>query len=340
MARSHKNLVAKSAGKSKAVQTKSSSKAKPAAKKPAAKPAKPAAKTIVAPVAKVTTKPVAKTPVKPTAKASTKVAVKPAAKSTAKPTGKPTGKPAGKPAPKAPPVLNAGAARAKALAEARAEAARIEAEKKRVPKLVRATPEALRERLAPKLTPGGKPVKVKPAPEVRPLGVLPQESIAKVKSSGGRVIIPMTPRVEAAPAAPAAKSEERLSKADLRYFEDRLLKERRRIMGEMGHLESTILKVNPRDSAGETAINVAEAGSDSLDREVSFDIASKEGRFLREITDALSRIYNGVYGICESSGKSIARARLEALPWARYTVQEQENIERMQRAGRMAIEDE
>ena len=332
MARSHKNLVAKSAGKSKAVQTKSSSKAKPAAKKPAAKPAKPAAKTIVAPVAKVTTKPVAKTPVKPTAKAPTKVAVKPAAKPTAKPTGKP--------APKAPPVLNAGAARAKALAEARAEAARIEAEKKRVPKLVRATPEALRERLAPKLTPGGKPVKVKPAPEVRPLGVLPQESIAKVKSSGGRVIIPMTPRVEAAPAAPAAKSEERLSKADLRYFEDRLLKERRRIMGEMGHLESTILKVNPRDSAGETAINVAEAGSDSLDREVSFDIASKEGRFLREITDALSRIYNGVYGICESSGKSIARARLEALPWARYTVQEQENIERMQRAGRMAIEDE
>jgi DnaK suppressor protein len=328
MARSHKNLVAKSAGKSKAVQTKSSSKAKPAAKKPAAKPAKPAAKTIVAPVAKVTTKPVAKTPVKPTAKAPTKAAVKPAAK------------PAGKPAPKAPPVLNAGAARAKALAEARAEAARIEAEKQRVPKLVRATPEALRERLAPKLTPGGKPVKVKPAPEVRPLGVLPQESIAKVKSSGGRVIIPMTPRVEAAPAAPAAKSEERLSKADLRYFEDRLLKERRRIMGEMGHLESTILKVNPRDSAGETAINVAEAGSDSLDREVSFDIASKEGRFLREITDALSRIYNGVYGICESSGKSIARARLEALPWARYTVQEQENIERMQRAGRMAIEEE
>ena len=332
MARSHKNLVAKSAGKSKAVQTKSSSKAKPAAKKPAAKPAKPAAKTIVAPVAKVTAKPVAKTSAKPTAKAPTKPAVKPAAKPTAKPTGKP--------APKAPPVLNAGAARAKALAEARAEAARIEAEKKRVPKLVRATPEALRERLAPKLTPGGKPVKVKPAPEVRPLGVLPQESIAKVKSSGGRVIIPMTPRVEAAPAAPAAKSEERLSKADLRYFEDRLLKERRRIMGEMGHLESTILKVNPRDSAGETAINVAEAGSDSLDREVSFDIASKEGRFLREITDALSRIYNGVYGICESSGKSIARARLEALPWARYTVQEQENIERMQRAGRMAIEDE
>ena len=332
MARSHKNLVAKSAGKSKAVQTKSSSKAKPAAKKPAAKPAKPAAKTIVAPVAKVTAKPVAKTSAKPTAKAPTKPAVKPAAKPTAKPTGKP--------APKAPPVLNAGAARAKALAEARAEAARIEAEKKRVPKLVRATPEALRERLAPKLTPGGKPVKVKPAPEVRPLGVLPQESIAKVKSSGGRVVIPMTPRVEAAPAAPAAKSEERLSKADLRYFEDRLLKERRRIMGEMGHLESTILKVNPRDSAGETAINVAEAGSDSLDREVSFDIASKEGRFLREITDALSRIYNGVYGICESSGKSIARARLEALPWARYTVQEQENIERMQRAGRMAIEDE
>ena len=185
----------------------------------------------------------------------------------------------------------------------------------------------------------GKPIKVKPLPEVRPLGVLPAESMAKVKPSGGRVIIPMAPRTEVRPMV-VAKAEERLTKADLKYFEERLLKERARIMGELGHLESTIIKVNPRDAAGETMVPTAEAGSDSLDREVSFDIASKEGRLLREITDALARIYNGVFGVCESSGQPIARARLEALPWARFTVQEQENIERMQRAGRLAIEEE
>ncbi len=250
------------------------------------------------------------------------------------------------PAAKAPATLNAGAARAKELAEkkraeaaAAAAAAAALAEKNRVPRLVRATPEALRAQQAPKVGPGGKPIKVKPLPEVRPLGVLPLESMAKVKATGGRVIIPMAPRADARPVV-VAKAEERLTKADLKYFEERLLRERARIMGELGHLESTIIKVNPRDAAGESLVPTAEAGSDSLDREVSFDIASKEGRLLREITDALARIYNGVYGVCESSGQPIARVRLEALPWARFTVQEQENIERMQRAGRLTVEDE
>ena len=111
----------------------------------------------------------------------------------------------------------------------------------------------------------------------------------------------------------------------------------------MGHFENTLLKVNPRDSSGDVggySFHMADAGTDSMEREISFDIASKEGRFMREIDDALRRIYNGVYGICEASGVPIPRARLEALPWARYTVHEQENIEKQQRAGRLAKEEE
>ena len=341
MVQVRKNVVARSAVKGRGAELKASAKTKPAAKKPAPKAAKPAARTVVAPVAKAGSKvapkkPIAKAPVK----AAPKVAAKPIAKAPAKPVAKTPAKSA---APKGPAPLNAGAARAKELAEKkRAEAAAAAAalaEKNRVPRLVRATPEALRAQNAPKIGPGGKPIKAKPLPEVRPLGVLPIESMAKVKPSGVRVVIPMAPRVESRPMV-VAKPEERLTKADLKYFEERLLKERARIMGELGHLESTIIKVNPRDAAGETLVPTAEAGSDSLDREVSFDIASKEGRLLREITDALARIYNGVFGVCESSGQPIARARLEALPWARFTVQEQENIERQQRAGRLAIEDE
>ncbi len=349
MVQVRKNVVARSAVKGRGAELKASAKTKPAAKKPAPKATKPAARTVVAPVAKAGSKvapkkPVAKAPVKPApkvaAKPVAKAIAKPAVKAPAKPVAKTSAKPA---APKGPAPLNAGAARAKELAEKkRAEAAAAAAalaEKNRVPRLVRATPEALRAQNAPKIGPGGKPIKAKPLPEVRPLGVLPVESMAKVKPSGVRVVIPMAPRVESRPMV-VAKPEERLTKADLKYFEERLLKERARIMGELGHLESTIIKVNPRDAAGETLVPTAEAGSDSLDREVSFDIASKEGRLLREITDALARIYNGVFGVCESSGQPIARARLEALPWARFTVQEQENIERQQRAGRLAIEDE
>ena len=64
---------------------------------------------------------------------------------------------------------------------------------------------------------------------------------------------------------------------------------RARIAGEMGHLESSLLKVNPRNQSGQTGdytFNMADAGTDSMEREISFDIASKEGRLLREIDDA------------------------------------------------------
>ncbi len=130
-----------------------------------------------------------------------------------------------------------------------------------------------------------------------------------------------------------------MTQDDLNHFEQRLLEARARITREMGHLESTVLKVNPRDAAGELSgysYHMADAGTDSMEREKAFDIASKEGRLLLEIDDALRRLYNGTYGICEVSGKPIGRARLEALPWARLSLDEQEKLEKEQRAGRSA----
>src|SRR5262245_48809592 len=315
MAIVRKKLAAKPASKPRdSLVLKSPGKGKPAPKKPGAKPpAKDAAKTVVKPVLKSNARPPAK------------------------------------PAPKAPPALNKGAAAAKALAEARAAAAaKALAESKRVPKLVPATPNAIRPGAARTAPAKGKSAP-KPPAEVRPLGVLPPESMAKTKPAPttSRVVIPPKPPTAPArppaPAKPGPKGEERLNDDDLKYFENRLLEERARIMGEMGHLESTILKVNPRDSAGEVggySFHMADAGTDSMEREISFDIASKEGRLLREIDDALRRIYNGVFGICEASGKPIARARLEALPWARYTIEEQHNMEMKQRAGRLVKEEE
>jgi RNA polymerase-binding transcription factor DksA len=295
-------------------------KGKPAAKKPAVKPApKPAAKPVV--------KPAAKSVVKPAAKAG------------------PAAKPSAKPAPKAPPVLNKGAAAAKAMAEKRA-AERAAAEARRAPRLVPATPGAVRPGASKAVPAKGKSAP-RPAPEVRPLGVLPPEAMAKSRPSPShsRVVIPT--RTSAAPPAgtprASGRGDDRLTEADLKHFEQRLLEERARIMREMGHFEDTLLKVNPRDSAGDVggySFHMADAGTDSMEREISFDIASKEGRLMREIDDALRRIYNGVYGICEASGQTIPRARLEALPWARYTVKEQENVERQQRAGRLTKEEE
>ena len=317
MATHRKNLTAKPAIRSKGLALKSSGKGKPAAKKPSKSSSSSTSRPIVKP--------------------NVKGAAKPAARAGAKPAPKPKG----------PPVLNKGAAAAKALAEARAAAAAKAAEAaKRPPKLVPATPNAIRPGAARAVPAKGKSAPRPPA-EVRPLGVLPPEAMARSKPLPVKPRVMIPDRSTPAPARPSApsraKGDDRLNDDDLKHFESRLLEERARIMREMGHLESTLLKVNPRDSAGEVggySFHMADAGTDSMEREISFDIASKEGRLLREIDDALRRIYNGVYGICEASGASISRARLEALPWSRYTLQEQESMERKQRAGRLVKEEE
>ena len=104
----------------------------------------------------------------------------------------------------------------------------------------------------------------------------------------------------------------------------------------MGHLENTVLKVNQRDSSGDLSgysFHMADAGTDAMEREKAFLFASAEGRTLMEINEALRRLYRGEYGICESCGQPIARARLEAMPNARLCVSCKEKEERTQRGA-------
>lgn len=308
---------------------------KSAAKKPARPAARPARAAKPAP--KPAGKPVpAKAAHKPTvAKASARPAARPPAK-----------REASKPAPRGVPARAASARPAAAAPKAAGKGAPPARGVKPAPG-GKAVPAGKAGGKAAAAVPAKplKPIKIKlvpaPPPSVRPIGVLPPEAMAKTTNKLPRPAAPTRPMPKrpATPAKPTKESmsDKGLTEADLKHFEQRLLQERARILKEMGHLESTVLKVNPRDSAGELSgysFHMADAGTDSMEREKAFDIASKEGRLLMEIDAALGRLYRGEYGVCEASGKPISRARLEALPWARYTVEEQEKLEREQRAGR------
>ncbi len=72
----------------------------------------------------------------------------------------------------------------------------------------------------------------------------------------------------------------------------------------------------------------ADAGSDAYDRDFALNLLSQEQDALHEIEEALKRIDYGTYGICEISKKKIINARLEATPFARFTVECQAQIER------------
>jgi len=74
----------------------------------------------------------------------------------------------------------------------------------------------------------------------------------------------------------------------------------------------------------------ADAGSDAYDRDFALSILSQEQNSLYEIDEALKRINDGTYGVCEISNKQISRARLEARPFTRFTVECQAELEKRQ----------
>jgi len=79
----------------------------------------------------------------------------------------------------------------------------------------------------------------------------------------------------------------------------------------------------------------ADAGSDAYDRDFALSLLSQEQDALYEIDQALKRIDLGTYGVCEMSAKPISHARLEAIPFARFTVECQSQLEKQNKASRV-----
>jgi len=82
-------------------------------------------------------------------------------------------------------------------------------------------------------------------------------------------------------------------------------------------------------------LHQADAGSDAYDRDFALSLLSQEQDALFEIDEALKRLAKGTYGVCEMSGKNIPKARLEARPFARFTVECQNEIEKKNRFSRI-----
>ena len=86
-----------------------------------------------------------------------------------------------------------------------------------------------------------------------------------------------------------------------------------------------------KESAQEMAgysLHMADSGTDNFDRDFALSLLSSDQDAVYEIEEALKRIEKKTYGICELTGKPIPRARLEAIPWTRFTVDAQAQLER------------
>lgn len=82
--------------------------------------------------------------------------------------------------------------------------------------------------------------------------------------------------------------------------------------------------------------DVFDAALDSAQDEISSQLAEVESRELAQIEDALERMRNGTYGICDVTGKPIPLARLQALPYATMCIEAQREAEKQGSMGRQA----
>jgi RNA polymerase-binding protein DksA len=129
--------------------------------------------------------------------------------------------------------------------------------------------------------------------------------------------------------APQTKKK-RLTAAEIEYFKQALLQKRREIVGDVNEMEDEALKKPRLDASGDLSsmpIHMADLGTDNYEQEFALGLMDSERKLLREIDDALQRIEQGTYGICEGTGKPIPKARLKAQPWARHCVQYARMIE-------------
>jgi RNA polymerase-binding transcription factor DksA len=121
----------------------------------------------------------------------------------------------------------------------------------------------------------------------------------------------------------AAAAEPKKVKAEWQKYYNRLLELREQLLHQMNGLA--------KDSAQEMpgySLHMADSGTDNFDRDFALSLLSSDQDAVYEIEEALKRIEKKTYGVCELTGKMIPKTRLNAIPWTRFTVGAQAQLER------------
>lgn len=120
----------------------------------------------------------------------------------------------------------------------------------------------------------------------------------------------------------APVSRKGFSKKDLEHFKVIILEKRKEILEELESLKSTMMDVTTGqyEIENSTYSSHMEQGTDAMEREKTFLFASREGKFLNYLDDALKRIEKGTYGFCTECGNLMDKERLEAVPHAHQCI--------------------
>ncbi|HEY9250971.1 MAG TPA: TraR/DksA C4-type zinc finger protein, partial [Rariglobus sp.] len=135
---------------------------------------------------------------------------------------------------------------------------------------------------------------------------------------------------------PAPDDSEEIPEKFRRYYR-LLLDLRNHLTGQIDTHSEETLKRSSKDDAGDLSSygqHMADAGTDTFDRDFALSLVSSEQEALSEVEAAVKRIKDGTYGLCEITQKPIAKERLLAVPFTRYSAEAQKNIERNRHRSR------
>ena len=108
---------------------------------------------------------------------------------------------------------------------------------------------------------------------------------------------------------------------ELEHFREVLLAKRRELVGDMSQMEREALRSAAGTNLSNLPLHMADMGTDNYEQEFTLGLVEKDRVLLREINQALAKIQDGTFGICEGTGKPINRARLDIMPWARFSIE-------------------
>jgi len=123
----------------------------------------------------------------------------------------------------------------------------------------------------------------------------------------------------------------KFTKKELEYFRQLILKMKDKLLEGIKHISEDTLKKSQKDAAGDISgytYHMADVASDTYDREFSLGLASNEREALYELDDAIKKIDEGTFGICEECKSLITKTRLKAVPYARLCLKCQEKKEK------------
>lgn len=126
---------------------------------------------------------------------------------------------------------------------------------------------------------------------------------------------------------PAGAKKSPFKKRELTKYRKLLLAKRAELMGDVEQLETDALR-SESGNLSNLPQHMADAGSDNYETTLSLDLAAADRRLIKEIDAALKRIDDKTYGLCEHTGKPINLARLDELPWARFSIEAARELER------------